>query len=415
MSASDEVPSPALPLKPYDSDYVFNGPFLQFEKYRDGEFEHDERLFLTALTGRYKLKADGFHRLIAKFIMHLNDAVNAYSSRFETVEVEVPSFVSEFRSTKVLSNQIELSDVFYCDLKEEQLVLAFDISAIRYPKTESELLNAKRWLFAAISSLLILLKIKKPAKIEQLYDGLCKGRLGKISKVQALCMSNLLKVAIDFKKFEKIMKVKSDALQFAIFWMVLDCENYPSSNATHLFNFCFLNIAQNYGLVLFVQWAEFASSASWGLRWKRLLKIGENVDGFSKSIYHLSRFYKELLEKVDKDGEPKKLHDVRWRYCRLVDSDYFNYMGISANLRACLVFLFVEKLNFPSSKSYSEFVNSRKKRPGFQKLTDEEEDFLRKDQEHYHKKLLKESEMTPEVRCALDLPEKEETDSDSDY
>ena len=371
---SDSVPNEAFTSKPYDDEYVFKVPSMRFEAYKDGEFEHDERLLLTALTGRYKLKTDGFHRLLAKFIMHLNE----YSSTSEACEVDAPPFAAEFRSAGELSNQIELSDLFDCDMNEDQLLEQLPSesgSALAYD------LQVKRWLFAAISSLLIRARTKNAKNQKAKYRKLCLDRLRAISGY--CCPLNLdstpYKIAINFNKFEKIMKRESDALRFAICWMVLVLENYPDSRAAHLFNFCFLDSARNHGLALIVHWEQIRKGSSSDLELERWFRISENVDGVDKSFKNLTRFYKELPTTSDENGK-LRVTSSRWRYCRLIDSEFFNYIRVSANLKACLAMLFVIDLIWcPDEKRYPGFVKSRENRPGLQKLTKEEEELLRKE------------------------------------
>ena len=392
---SHSIPNEPLPSKPYDDEYVFKVPSMRFEAYKDGEFEHDERLLLTALTGRYKLKADGFHRLLAKFIMHLNGF--STSRPFEKVEIEVPPFASEFKTAGELSNQIELNEVFYDDLIEDQLLekLPFDREKMYQLRTESDFQRVKSWLFAAISSLLIRSRIRNPKKQKAKYKELFK-KLPAISYPSSESLLNMnqtpFKIAINFNKFERIMKQESDALRFAICWMVLVLENYPRSNATDLFKFCFLNSARNHGLVLFVHWDQMGYNAPAKLKWRRLDKIAENVHGVGKSIENLERFFGELPTKADKDGKPM-VFSLRWRYCRLIHSEFFSYLGISANLKAFLVLLFAQDhfILYSNKNQYFEFVKSRENRPGFQKLTEEEEEFLKKDVEYFRNKLNKNS------------------------
>ena len=383
---SDSVANEPLPSKQYDDEYVFKVPSMRFEAYKDGEFEHDERLLLTALTGRYKLKADGFHRLLAKFIMRLPKGYSSSRERVD-VDVDVPPFASEFRSTKELSNQIGLNDLFDCDLNEEQLLKALPLESF----VSNENLHAKNWLFAAISSLLIRSKIKNPKCQKSKYKNLC-------NKLYALSGKNPLfnldkdnnpwKITINFNKFEKIMKRESDALHFAICWMVLVLENYPNSRAAHLFKFCFLQCAKHHGLVLFALWDQLTNLGSdLALENERWSRIAKNIDAVGKSLKNLNQFYLELPAKMV-NGK-RTVSSQRWRYCRLVDDKFFTYVGISANLKTCLAMVFVIDL-FWVGKRYADFVKSREKRPGFQKLTEEEEKLLKKEheifQENYHRK-----------------------------
>lgn len=166
--------------------------------------------------------------------------------------------------------------------------------------------------------------------------------------------------------------------------MVLVFENYPDSRAAQLFNFCFLDSARNHGLGLIVNWEKIEKYCSSDLEFERWSRIKNNIEGVRKSFENVTQFFKEVPMKTYQDGK-LRVTSSRWRYCRVIDSGFFNYLGISANLKACLAMLFVIDLIFWCSdekareRRYPGFVKSRENRPGLQKLTEEEEEFLRKD------------------------------------
>ena len=350
--------------RPYENDYIFKIPFMKYREYEDGEFEKDEKLFLTALTGRFKLKKDGFHRLIAKFILHLNVNLEDSSKR---LEFTIPSFASKFTSTIEISNRINLNDVFDCELKDEQLKCCPFESFSEY---KDDFLN-KAPLYASISSLLIRLKTNNPKNLKAKY----KKFSFLFPYYGRRCEESVAKLPINFNRFNKIMKEESDEINFAICYMVLIYENYPESKANMVFRNSFLESAKYYGLALYIKWAKLAEDE------KKLELLNKSVNFISANEFeeNLYRFSKEIRISIP----------IRVCFSRLIDLNFFNYMGISTNLKAILVILYIENLFCCSGNDhiheYFKFVESRKRRANFQELTDEEKEYMNKEYQKYPK------------------------------